>query len=144
MMCTIWCKFNLSCSLVTVLSVQKMLHVVTVDKYILLSANQAVHAVPIAVLFCGILDASWCKTFLFCKKIKTCVEGFVSCNWSFFKFSVVQVWELYFLTEKDLKSRMTYLLWSTWSILYTLLKDLIPTSRYWNLILLLVSSCCVS
>jgi hypothetical protein len=35
-----------------------MLHVITVDKYILLCANQAVHADPIAVLFYGILDAS--------------------------------------------------------------------------------------
>jgi hypothetical protein len=52
-----------------------MLHLITVDKYILLCANQVVHADPIAVLFCGILDASWCKTFIFSRKFKPLWRG---------------------------------------------------------------------
>ncbi len=51
-----------------------MLHVITVDKNSLLCANQAVHADPTAVLFYG-MDAPWCKTFLFSRKLKPVSRG---------------------------------------------------------------------
>jgi hypothetical protein len=51
-----------------------MLHVITVDKNSLLCANQAVHADPTAVLFYG-MDAPWCKTFLFSRKLKPLWRG---------------------------------------------------------------------
>jgi hypothetical protein len=87
------------------------------------------------------MNASWCKTFLFSRK--TFVEGFVSCSCSFFKIPCSLILRIVHPDREGLEvtddvsivEHLKHPVYITEGS-YTNMKDLIPTSRYWNLIIL--------